>query len=94
MAIRGADIDQLRDLANKLENTWAGEIDGLIGRVDTAVQNSANNIWLGPDADQFRNQIWPEHKRALQAARAALAAAGGTARRNADAQENTSRGLS
>lgn len=93
MAIRGADIEQLQVLANKLEVTWAGQIDQLISSVDSAVQASANNVWLGPDADQFRNQIWPEHRRHLQAARVALAEAGGTAKRNAQAQESTSQSV-
>ena len=90
MAIRGADVEQLRGLANKLEVTWAGQLDQLIASVYAAVQASANNVWLGPDADQFRGVIWPEHKRHLQAARQALAEAGATAKRNAGAQESTS----
>lgn len=90
MAIRGADVEQLRSLANRLEVTWAGQLDQLIASVDSAVQASANNVWLGPDADQFRSVIWPEHKRHLQAARQALAEAGATAKRNAGAQESTS----
>ena len=90
MASRGADVEQLRGLANKLEVTWAGQLDQLIASVDAAVQASANNVWLGPDADQFRGVIWPEHKRHLQAARQALAEAGATAKRNAGAQESTS----
>lgn len=90
MAIRGADVEQLRGLATKLDTTWAGQIDSLITSVDSAVQASANNVWLGPDANEFRNVTWPAHKKALQAARQALADAGATAKRNATAQENTS----
>jgi len=94
MAIRGADVEQLRSLATKLDSTWAGQIDALISSVDSAVQASANNVWLGPDADKFRTVTWPQHKKALQAARQALADAGGTARRNAAAQETTSANIS
>ncbi len=93
MAIRGADIEQLKGLATKLEVNWAGQLDQLISTVDAAVQASANNVWLGPDADQFRTVIWPEHKKHMQAARQALADAGATAKRNAGAQENTSSNL-
>jgi hypothetical protein len=81
-------------LATKLDSTWAGQIDALISSVDSAVQASANNVWLGPDADKFRTVTWPQHKKALQAARQALADAGGTARRNAAAQETTSANIS
>lgn len=90
MALRGADIDKLRDLANRLQNTWGSQIDQLISQIDTQVQASASDVWIGPDADQFRNQIWPQHKAALKAARQALADAGATAKRNADVQETTS----
>ena len=90
MAIRGADVEQLRSLATRLEVTWTGQLDNLIASVDSAVMASAENVWLGPDADQFRGVIWPEHKRHLQAARQALADAGATAKRNAGAQESTS----
>lgn len=90
MAIRGADVEQLRGLANRLEVVWAGQLDQLISSVDAAVAASANNVWLGPDAEQFRGVTWPEHKRHLQAARQALVDAGGTAKRNAGAQETTS----
>lgn len=90
MGIRGADVERLFDLANRLESTWAGQIDQLISSVDAAVQASADNVWLGPDAEQFRGVTWPEHRRHLQAARVALAEAGATAKRNAQAQETTS----
>lgn len=90
MAIRGADVEQLKGLASKLDATWAGQLDTLISSVDKAVLGSANNVWLGPDANKFRTETWPIHKKALQAARTALADAGGTARRNATAQETTS----
>ncbi len=89
MAITGADIEQLRALANKLTVDWAGQIESLTGTINTSVQASTD-IWVGPDADQFRNDIWPTHKTALDNARDALTAAGDTAKVNADAQETTS----
>lgn len=89
MAITGADIQQLQALATKLQVTWAGQIDQLISTIDAEVTNSIN-IWVGNDADQFRNQIWPEHRTRLRAASTALAEAGATAKRNAQAQESTS----
>ncbi len=91
MALRGADVDKLRDLASRLQGQWSTSIDQLISQVDTQVMASATDVWIGPDADRFRNEIWPQHKTALKAARQALIDAGATAKRNADVQEDTSR---
>ena len=90
MALRGADVDKLRDLAGRLQGTWSSQIDQLISQIDSQVMASASDVWIGPDADRFRNEIWPQHKAALRAARQALTDAGTTAKRNADVQESTS----
>jgi len=54
MSIHGADIQQLRDLAKKFD-TEAGQLSGLIGRLQSAT-GSSDGYWKGPAADRFRNE--------------------------------------
>ncbi|MDP9693966.1 UNVERIFIED_ORG: uncharacterized protein YukE [Arthrobacter globiformis] len=88
MALLGADIEALRNLGAKLN---AGS---------TEIQNQKNQLnnqlsgvdWRGPDADQFRNQWQSDHFPALERVARALEEAGKQANRNAQQQEETSRG--
>lgn len=59
MTIHGADIQQLRELSGKF-NTEAGNLSGLISRLDSATHGS-ESFWKGPAADRFRNE-WSQLK--------------------------------
>lgn len=88
----GADIQALQNLATKFSSEWAGQLETLTAQIDSAVQASVD-IWVGTDAGQFRDSIWPQHRAALKAALDALQQAGQTASANAQAQEATSSAL-
>lgn len=89
MAITGADIERLRELSTKFSVDWAGQLEQLISQIDGQVQASVD-IWTGDDANQFRGQVWPEHKSRMNNARDVLVQAGEMAKRNVEAQVSTS----
>jgi uncharacterized protein YukE len=65
----GADLEQLAKLESAL-STRANELQNAIGELEGRIRPF---FWQGPDADQFRQQTWPQGIRAkLDAARARL----------------------
>lgn len=86
MAIWGADVDQLRELGNKLEH-GASEIDSQRNRLNTALENTH---WEGPDADRFKEQWRGEHTSKLKQISEALRDASNRAKQNADQQTQAS----
>jgi uncharacterized phage infection (PIP) family protein YhgE len=86
MPIWGADVDQLRELGNKL-NTGANEIDSQRNLLNSALENTQ---WEGPDADRFKEQWRGEHTSRLKQVAEALREAGNKAKRNAEEQSNAS----
>lgn len=88
MAFLGADTEALKNLGTRL-NAGSNEIQNQKNQL-TKVLDGVN--WKGPDADQFRNQWRSEHLPALERVARALEEAGKQAGRNAQQQEDASRG--
>lgn len=63
------------------------EIDDTLRQLHQMVGN-AN--WIGPDADRFKNEWWPEHQAKLQQAVHRLHGFGQSALNNASEQRNIS----
>jgi hypothetical protein len=86
MPIWGADVDQLRELGNKL-NAGANEIDSQRNLLNSALDNTQ---WEGPDADRFKEQWRGEHTSKLKQISEALREAGNRAKQNAEQQTQAS----
>ena len=88
MARMGMDVDQVTAAGNALK-TRAADIDALVAKLDGIVR-SMPGVWEGPDAQQFANEWWPEHKKALVAASSSVAGLGQAALNNASEQRAVS----
>jgi uncharacterized protein YukE len=88
MAMLGADVEALRNLGSRL-NTGSTEIQNQKNQLNNALRGVE---WRGNDANQFRNQWETEHLPALDRVARALEEAGRHANRNAQEQEEASRG--
>ncbi|MBS9535890.1 WXG100 family type VII secretion target [Mycobacterium sp. M1] len=86
MAFKGADTDQLRQLAGKLKNE-SSTITGIISQLTSAV-TSVN--WQGPDATRFKNDWQSVHVPALKNVATALGDASNSATKNASQQDSAS----
>jgi uncharacterized protein YukE len=82
------DVDAVLTVSKKL-HTEAGQIDALIGKIQGIV-NSLPGIWDGPDATQFVNEWWPEHKKTLQNASSHIEGLSKSAKNNAEEQRRIS----
>jgi len=83
----GMNIQEVQDLGNLLQRK-AEEIDRLISDVESKV---GSTTWVGPDAETFKNQWWPEHKTRLQQVSEGIYGFGQSALNNASEQEEISR---
>jgi uncharacterized protein YukE len=88
MALLGADVEALRNLGTRL-SAGSNEIQNQ--------KNQLNNMldgvdWRGPDAEAFRDDWRSNHLPALDRIAQALEEAGRQAGRNAQQQEEASRG--
>ena len=90
MARLGMDADQVAAAGKSLKER-AAEIDGLVAKIDGIVR-SLPGVWDGPDAQQFTNEWWPEHKKTLVAASSHVAGLGQSALNNAAEQRDVSQG--
>lgn len=86
MAFKGADTDQLRQLASKLNNE-SSTINNIISQLNSAV-SSVN--WQGPDATRFKNDWTSTHVPALKNVASALSTASAAATKNASEQDSAS----
>lgn len=87
MAFFGMDIQQVRNLANQLEQK-AQTIDDLIRAITSQLSSTD---WKGPDADKFRNDWNGTLTSQLRNVARQLRATKDRANRNAQEQENASR---
>ena len=78
----------MRTLATNLDRE-ADSIDQILSKL-TGILNDTQ--WTGPDATQFRNEWTSSHSNSLRKVGQALRTTAQQARRNADAQEQTSQG--
>jgi len=88
MARMGMDVDQVAASGNALKQR-AADIDALVSKIDGIVR-SMPGVWDGPDAQQFMNEWWPEHKKTLVAASSHVAGLGQSALNNAAEQSEAS----
>ena len=88
MARMGMDVDQVTAAGNALKQR-AADIDALVSKIDGIVR-SMPGVWDGPDAQQFMNEWWPEHKKTLVAASSHVAGLGQSALNNAAEQSEAS----
>ena len=88
MARLGMDVDQITAAGNALKQR-AADIDALVSKLDGIVRTMPG-VWEGPDAEQFVNDWWPEHKKTLVAASSHVAGLGQSALNNAAEQRQVS----
>lgn len=88
MARLGMDVEQVQVISKKLR-AEAAAIDSLVAKIQGIVA-SLPGVWDGPDAQQFVNEWWPEHKKTLQAASSHIAGLADSAKNNADEQARIS----
>lgn len=87
MAIYGADIAQLNQLASQLSSK-ASDLQNVVKTLSSTVQSVE---WKGPDADKFRSD-WTGHVSQLNKIVSDLQAASQSAKKNAQQQEQASSG--
>ena len=88
MALTGMDIEAVRQLAQML-NQKSGEIRDIMNQLNGQIQSS-NSIWVGNDAEQFRNDWQSSHVPALNQVAEGLEQASQRAAQNAAQQEQAS----
>jgi uncharacterized protein YukE len=82
----GMNVEEVNALGATLQ-TQAGHIRDMVGQLEGAINGTT---WMGPDADQFKGQWWPEHKQHLLAVAEQLHGFGQSAKHNAEAQVTAS----
>ena len=91
MAIsHGMDVVRVRGLAKRLDNE-AGEVEKVVNAVDKII-TEMREAWVGPDATAFEGWWREQHRPALQKLKGHLSGLAQSARNNASAQEEVSRG--
>lgn len=90
MGVQGADLDGLGRLKSAFERQ-SGTLQTIMGGASSGVA-ALDQLWVGPDAGQFRTTWTTVHQRALAAAVRALTEAADTVERNRRAQEVASAG--
>ena len=84
----GMNIDEVRNLGNRLKTQHAEAIRALMREVEQMV-SATSSTWVGPDGERFRSW-WPEKKSALTAIANDLDGFGQSALNNASEQEQVS----
>ncbi len=88
MGVQGADLDGLTRLKATFERQ-SGALQAIMGGASSGVA-ALDQLWVGPDAGQFRT-VWNNvHRRSLAAAVTALTEAAATVERNRRAQDTAS----
>jgi hypothetical protein len=86
MATTGMNPAEVRYMADQLREA-ADRLRGVVAAVDGRVARSS---WVGPQADRFRGQAWPGHRKRLLLAADALQGLARSAWNNVDEQERVS----
>lgn len=84
----GMNVDDVRNLGNRLKSQHAETIRGLMREIEQAVNNTSST-WVGPDGERFRSW-WPQKRSALTAIANDLDGFGQSALNNAQEQEQVS----
>ena len=88
MAKLGMDVEQVLAVSKRLQAESLA-IEALVNKIQGIV-TSLPGIWDGPDAQQFVNDWWPEHKKTLLATKERIAGLAVAARNNANEQSKVS----
>lgn len=91
MARMGMDVDQVERASRDLKSQ-AEEIRTLMSRINTVV-NGLTSVWDGKDANEFVNNLWPQHKKNLSVVATSIDTLATTAAKNAARQRSTSASL-
>ena len=83
----GMNTEEVRNLGAQLQEV-SRQIESIMGQLNSKV---GSTTWVGPDATQFKDQWWPEHRQHLQRVATDLNGFGQSALNNAAAQEEASR---
>ena len=82
----GMNPEEVRALGTQLQDV-ARQIETIMGQLNSKV---GSTTWVGPDASQFKDQWWPEHRQHLQRVATDLSGFGQSALNNAAEQEQVS----
>lgn len=82
VATHGMNVQEVQRLGGELQRT-AGDLDEAVRRLEHTLQAV---LWVGPDADAFKGQWWPDHRRRLAEISMAVYGFGQSALNNASAQ--------
>ena len=82
----GMNVEEVNTLGRNLQHQ-ADAIKQMVGQLEGVIHGTT---WMGPDADQFKGQWWPEHKQHLLAVSEQLHGFGQSALNNATDQVNIS----
>jgi len=82
----GMNVEDVRRLGSTLQ-AKAEEIRTILNQIDSQLNATT---WVGPDAEQFKGQWWPEHKASLSSVAERINGFGQSALNNASEQESVS----
>jgi uncharacterized protein YukE len=88
MTYRGMDADAVEQRARQLK-AHAASVGGLVTQIEREITGLLA-VWEGPDAQQFVNEWWPQHKKALISAQHNVDGLGQSALNNASEQRRQS----
>ncbi|MDR2347655.1 MAG: WXG100 family type VII secretion target [Bifidobacteriaceae bacterium] len=88
MARLGMDVDAVERIGRQLKN-HASSISTIIATIDSDIK-SLTTVWDGKDAQNFVNNWWPAHKKALTKAKDDVQGLGQSALNNAAEQREVS----
>lgn len=83
----GMNVEEVKTLGDQLKRK-GGDIERLVREIENQLNGTT---WVGPDADTFRNNWWPGHKRRLEQMAKDLDGFGQSAMNNASEQVDVSR---
>jgi hypothetical protein len=86
MAVTGMNLAEVQHLADQLR-ARAEQVQALVTAVDGGITHTT---WLGPDAERFKNEWWPAHRRHLLDVAEHIGGLGQSAANNATEQEKAS----
>ncbi len=85
----GMDAEQVESVGHHLQ-LRASDLDGLVKRID-AIVRSVPGVWVGPVAERFVGQWWPDQRGILVAAVARVRGLGEAVLKNAAEQRDVSK---
>jgi uncharacterized protein YukE len=86
MVTHGMNVEEVKHLGQVLQQK-AADIQAIISEINGKVNGTT---WMGPDAQAFKEQWWPEHQQHLKAVSDQIQGFGQSALNNASEQESVS----